>query len=115
MYLSEKVASDFRTISDFRKDNAEVVKEVFKHTVSFAKEEGLVDLSHLLTDASKVKANASNRRFFTKEELGVLLRFVDEELEERARGDMIEDNALGEVINWLNRARRQFRKQHNIT
>jgi transposase len=97
MYLSEKVTPDFRTISDFRKDNPEVVKEVFKHTVSFAKEEGLLDLSHLSTDASKVKANASNRRVLTKEELGVLLRFVDEELEEWARRDMIEDNAFGEI------------------
>lgn len=97
MYLSEKVAPDFRTISDFRKDNLSLVKEVFKHTVSFAKEEGLLDLSHLSTDASKVKANASNRRVFTKEELGVLLRFVDEELEEWAIRDTIEDNAFGEI------------------
>ena len=34
MYLSEKVTPDFRTISDFRKDNPEVVKEVFKHTIN---------------------------------------------------------------------------------
>ena len=97
MYLSEKVAPDFRTISDFRKDNPELVKEVFKHTVSFAKEEGLLDLSHLSTDGSKVKANASNRRVLTKEELEVLLRFVDEELEEWARQDTIEDNAFVEI------------------
>src|SRR4030043_2218239 len=80
MYLSEKSAPDFRTISDFRKDNPELVKEVFKHTVSFAKEEGLIDLSYLPTDGSKERANASNRRVLTKEELDVLLRFVDEEL-----------------------------------
>ena len=30
MYLSEKLTPDFRTISDFRKDNPEFVKEVFK-------------------------------------------------------------------------------------
>lgn len=110
MYLSEKVTPDFRTISDFRKDNSEVVKEVFKHTVSFAKEEGLLDLSHLSTDASKVKANASNRRVFTKEEVGVLLRFVDEELEEWAIRDTIEDNAFGEI-----RGRDQLPKQSNKT
>ena len=97
MYLSEKLAPDFRTISDFRKDNPELVKEVFKHTVSFAKEEGLLDLSYLSTDGSKAKANASNRRVLTKEELGVLLRFVDEELEEWAKQDTIEDNAFGEI------------------
>lgn len=97
MYLSEKVSPDFRTISDFRKDNPELVKEVFKHTVRFAKEEGLLDLSHLSTDGSKVKANASNRRVLTKEELDVLLRFIDEELEEWAKQDTLEDKAFGEI------------------
>ncbi len=97
MYLSEKLTPDFRTISDFRKDNPDLVKEVFKHTVSFAKEEGLLDLSYLSTDGSKVRANASNRKVLTKEELSVLLKFVDEELEEWAKRDGIEDEAFGDL------------------
>jgi transposase len=71
MYLSEKLSPDFRTISDFRKDNSELLKEAFKHTVSCAKEEGLLDLSHLATDGSTIKANAANKRIMSKEELAV--------------------------------------------
>jgi transposase len=97
MYLSEKLTPDFRTVSDFRKDNPALVKEVFKHTVSFAKEEGLLDLSHLSTDGSKIKANASNRRVLTKDELSVLLRFVDDELEEWAKQDAREDSEFGDL------------------
>jgi transposase len=97
MYLSEKLTPDFRTISDFRKNNPAVVKEVFKHTVGFAKQEGLLDLSHLATDGSKVKANASNKRVMTKEELQVLLKFVDEELQEWAKQDAIEDKRFTEM------------------
>src|SRR4030065_2409121 len=97
MYLSEKLSPDFRTISDFRKDNPALVKEAFKHTVSFAKEEGLLDLSHLSTDGSKVKANASNRRVLTKDELNVLLKFVEEELEEWAKQDAQEDSVFGDL------------------
>ncbi len=97
LYLSEKLSPDFRTISDFRKDNPALVKEVFKHTVSFAREEGLLDLSHLSTDGSTVKANASNQRVLTKDELTVLLRFVDEELEEWARQDAREDSEFGDL------------------
>jgi len=97
LYLSEKLSPDFRTISDFRKDNPALVKEVFKHTVSFAREEGLLDLSHLSTDGSKVKANASNRRVMTKDELKVLLRFVDEELEAWAKQDAREDSEFGDL------------------
>lgn len=97
MYLSEKLTPDFRTISDFRKDNPDLIKEVFRHTVQFAREEGLLDLFHLSTDGSKVKANASNRRVLTKEELAVLLQFVDGELEEWAQQDTLEDTAYGNL------------------
>lgn len=97
MYLSERLAPDFRTVSDFRKDNPELLKEVFKHTICFAKEEGLLDLSYLCTDGSKVKANASNRKVFTKGELAVLLRFVEEELDEWAKQDTLDDQEFGEL------------------
>ena len=53
MYLSEKLSPDCRTISDLRQNNAELVKEAFKHTVTLAKEEGLLDLSHLSTDGTR--------------------------------------------------------------
>lgn len=97
MYLSEKVTPDFRTISDFRKDNGEIVREAFKHTVSFAREEGLLDLTHLSTDGTRLKANASNRRVLRREEIEFLLRFVDGELEQWARQDEIEDREYGEL------------------
>jgi transposase len=97
MYLSEKVTPDFRTISDFRKDNGDIVKEAFKHTVSFAREEGLLDLTHLSTDGTKLRANASNRRVLRREEIEILTRFVEEELEQWAREDEIEDKEYGEL------------------
>jgi len=97
MYLAEKLTPDFRTISDFRKNNPDLLKDVFKHTVSFAKEEGLLDLSYLATDGTKVKANASNRRVLTKEELAVLLSFVEGELHEWAKIDAREDEQIGEL------------------
>jgi transposase len=96
MYLSEKVTPDFRTIRHFRKDNGDIVKEAFKHTVTFAREEGLVDVSHLSTDGTKLRANASNRRVLSGEGIEFLLRFVDEELEQWAREDEVEDSEYGE-------------------
>lgn len=97
IYLSEKLTPDFRTISDFRKDNKDLVREVFRHTVTLARNEGLLDLSHLSTDGTKIKANASNRRVLSGEEIEYVLRFVDEELEEWARQDEIEDSEFGEL------------------
>jgi len=97
MYLSEKLSPDFRTISDFRKDKAELVKEAFMHTVTLAREEGLLDLSHLSTDGTRIKANAANKRILTKDELAVLLGFVEGELEEWAKQDAVEDKQFGEL------------------
>ena len=97
MFLAEKTTPDFRTISDFRKNNPDFVKEVFKHTVTLAKGEGMIDLSHLATDGSKQKANAANKRVLTKEELEFLLRFVDEELDEWAKQDDREDGMFGDI------------------
>jgi hypothetical protein len=88
------------------------------YTVELGKQEELLDLSHLSTDGSKIKANASNERVLTGDELEFLLRFVDEELEEWARQDTKEDDLLvisGDLISCLAKARRRFRKRHNIT
>ncbi len=65
IYLSEKLNPYFRTISDFRKDNPNLIKAAFKHTITIAKDEGLLDLSVLSTDGTKIKANASNRSVFS--------------------------------------------------
>ncbi len=97
MFLSEKTSPDFRTICDFRKNNPELIKEVFKHTVTLAKQNGMIDLSHLSTDGSKEKANAANKHVLTKDELEFLLRFIDEELEEWAKQDNIEDEMFKDL------------------
>jgi transposase len=96
MRLAEALTPDFRTLSDFRKNNPEMVKEVFRHTVRFAKAEGLLDVTHLATDGTKIRANASNAKMLTKDELEKLARFADEELEAWAREDAREDEAFGE-------------------
>ena len=97
MYLSEKLCPDFRTISDFRKENPEIVKKAFQHTVALAKSEGMLDLSNLATDGTKLKANASNRKVLSKEELAFLMNFVENELDEWAKQDSLEDDFFDDV------------------
>ena len=40
MYLAEHLQPDFRTISDFRKENENLITELFKNTVKAAKDLG---------------------------------------------------------------------------
>jgi transposase len=97
MYLAEKLAPDFRTISDFRKDNPDLIKTVFKHTVHLARKEGMLNLSHLSTDGTKIKANAADKRILTKEELEFVMKFVENELETWAAQDSLEDDFFDNI------------------
>ncbi|AAM06721.1 transposase [Methanosarcina acetivorans C2A] len=45
MYLAENLQPDFRTISDFRKENEKLITELFKNTVKAAKDLGVISLS----------------------------------------------------------------------
>ena len=114
MFLAEKTNPDFRTICDFRKNNSTLIKEVFKHTVVLARQNGMIDLSHLSTDGSKQRANVANKRMLTKEELEFLLRFVDEELEEWAEQDDIEDEAFNDLRGSDQLPRKSRKKIQNI-
>lgn len=89
--LAENLCPDFRTISDFRKDNKDLLKDIFKITVSTAKQLGAIGLEQLSTDGSKLKACAANNSSVTKEQLDVIEQYVNNELKEGIEIDKIED------------------------
>ena len=91
IYLAEKTSPDFRTISDFRKDNKELVKNVFKQLNLFALEEGLIDLSHLMVDGTTIKANANDNKNLSKEVIEKLEKYIDKLVEEGIKVDEQED------------------------
>ncbi len=91
MYLAENLAPDFRTISDFRKNNRKLLKDIFKITVSTAKELGAIGLEQLSIDGSKLKACAANNSSVTKDQLDVIEQYVNNELKEGIEIDKIED------------------------
>ena len=99
MYLAEKVKPDFRTISDFRKDNQELIDESFKEVVKFARDLGMIQLGHISIDGSKFKANASKSKTFTKDELSFLDDFIKNELQKGIEEDEKEDEHYGKDKN----------------
>jgi transposase len=96
MYLAGKLKPDFRTISDFRMNNQEMVSHCFKQVVSLAKRLGMVGLGNLSIDGSKFKANASTEQTLTKEELSFIEGFIKNEISKGIREDLIEDERYGE-------------------
>jgi len=121
MYLAEKVQPDFRTIARFRKDNAKFVKDAFRKTVELANENKLIDLSFISIDGSMLKANASKKKYFDKENLDKLDKAIDkmvdedialDELEEQIFGDK-EEGLTGIDERDLRRIVRDYRKSEN--
>ena len=66
MFLCEMQKPDFRTIARFRRDNLAAFKDLFRHTVRSCQEEGLVLLEHVAVDGTKIEADVSGKRTYTK-------------------------------------------------
>lgn len=100
-YLAENLNPDFHTIAMFRKENSELIKEIFLQTIEIAKGLGMVNFNKLYLDGIKLKANASKSKTFTKEEIEFLSEFVDKHLAEMDKTDDDEDkkykNSDGEL------------------
>ena len=95
MYLAENLQPDFRTISDFRKENEKLIAEVFKNTIKAAKELGVIGLEQLSIDGSKVKASASKNNVVMKDVLEVIGEYVKNELKKGIEIDKVEDEHFG--------------------
>jgi transposase len=78
MYLTGDAKPDFRTIAKFKKDCKELIEATFKKTVTTAKAAGILNLAHLSTDGTKLKANASNSHSLSKEEIAEIRRILEQ-------------------------------------
>ena len=60
--LAANNTPDFRTISDFRKDNVDALSGLFVQVLALCHQAGLVKLGHVALDGTKVKADASKHK-----------------------------------------------------
>lgn len=91
MYLGERLNPNFRTISDFRKNNPKLVTETFKETVRLAQSLNLVSVEMICTDGSKIKANAGKKRAMKSESFDSLDEWIQNEIEQGIAQDELED------------------------
>jgi transposase len=114
MYLAGNAKPDFRTLCNFRREHKELIETVFKKTVLIAKAAGVLQLGHLSTDGTKVKANASNLYTLRKEELETIRRIIEQgiavdEEEDRLYGDRRGDE-LPPELNTPEKIRRKIKE-----
>jgi transposase len=95
-YLAENLNPDFHTIAMFRKNNSELIKNCFLETIKIAKELDMVNFNKLYLDGTKIKANASKSKSFSKEEIDFLSEFVDKQFQETDMVDEDENKIYGD-------------------
>lgn len=60
-YYCGSLRPDFRTINRFRKDNLDLLEEYFTQIVLLCENSGLLDMSVLAVDGTKIRANSSGK------------------------------------------------------
>jgi hypothetical protein len=81
MWLTGRLAPDFKTIADFRKDNGEAIHLVCREFVMLCKKLDLFADAFVAIDGSKFKAVNNRDRDFTKAKMKRRLQQIDESIE----------------------------------
>lgn len=82
MWLMRKLRPDFKTIADFRKDNAQGIKQVCREFTLWCKRLELFGGELVAIDGSKFRAVNSPKRNFTEKKLRRMLKEIDGKIEE---------------------------------
>ena len=81
MWLTGRLAPDFKTIADFRKDNGEAIALVCREFVMLCKKLDLFADAFVAIDGSKFKAVNNRDRNFTRAKMQRRLQQIDESIE----------------------------------
>ena len=101
MWLLGRLAPDFKTIADFRKDNGDAIKEVCAQFVLLCKRLNLFSNAMVAVDGSKFKAVNNSDRAFSKAKI-------------KRRREMI-DVSIDKYLEGINKADRQDTKESRNT
>ncbi len=82
MWLCAGLTPSNKTIANFRKENAEPLKKVFREFVLLCKELELITGDLVAVDGAFLRANASKNRLITKKGVQKDLKAIDEKIEQ---------------------------------
>ncbi len=81
MWLTGRLAPDFKTIADFRKDNGEAIRLVCREFVMLCRKLNLFSQAFVAIDGAKFKAVNTRDKNFTKAKLKRRLQQIDESID----------------------------------
>jgi transposase len=94
-WLTSNVSPDHKTISDFRKDNPDLIDGLFKHLIVRFKELGLLTGQSIAVDGTRVKAYASKE--INIEMIGEKLNGIEKQVEKYLKDMDVLDKAEDEI------------------
>ena len=96
MWLLGRLAPDFKTIADFRKDNTQAIRMVCREFVMICRKLNLFSEAFVAIDGSKFKADNNRDRNYTQAKLKRRLELIDESIErylgQIASADRLDDS-----------------------
>ena len=105
MWLMKKLAPDFKTIADFRKDNIQCVKGVFKEFVKLCISLDLYGAKCIAVDGTKFKAVNSLDKNFNLKNLAYRMKMIDQhvskylaEIEEQDRKEEKANSKQADIL-----------------
>ncbi len=125
MWLMKKLAPDFKTIADFRKNNVDCIKPVFTEFVYLCRSLDLYGAQLVAIDGSKFKAVNSKSNNFNEKTVALRLKKTEEKIaeylklmDENDRADSGKDNSLKvnglkERISKLEEKKQQYEQAQN--
>jgi len=81
IWLTGDLKPDHKTISEFRRNNKALLKDIFKQCVRFCLKCDLIDGNVLFLDGTKIRANASIKNSYTEEKCVKTLSKIDERID----------------------------------
>jgi hypothetical protein len=82
MWLLHQLVPDHNTISNFRRDNEKAIRQVFRRTVSIAKDFALIGGTLIAGDSTKLRAQNSKKNNFNEEKITQHLAYIENRLDE---------------------------------
>lgn len=125
MWLMKKLAPDHKTIADFRKDNVDCIKPVFKEFVYLCRNLDLYGAQLVAIDGSKFKAVNSRSNNLNEKTVALRLKQTEEkiaeylkEMDQNDTADSDEDenikvNGLNEKIDKLEEEKQRYEQVQN--
>ena len=109
IWLLKNLAPDHNTISNFRKDNPQAIKKVFRETVRIAKYFNLIGGKLLAGDSTKLRAQNSKKNNYNQKKIDRHLEYIENKLSEYQKALAENDGDQQEINKEI--AKQQQRKK----